>query len=155
MRLGELLVVQGLVTPEDVEAALERQKREGGPIGTHLVAMGVLTTDRLLAVLPGLQRWQAMHGPNHPNTYRARYSYARALLAAGRPMEALKHAQAALDGYRATIGEKHAWTGEALQLILKARQVMTNKALQLETDARQYTDAVHDKRKEATTTPAI
>jgi hypothetical protein len=31
MRLGELLVMQGLVTIEDVEAALERQKQEGGP----------------------------------------------------------------------------------------------------------------------------
>ena len=30
------------------------------------------------------QRWQPMHGPEHPNTHRVHHSYARALLAAGR-----------------------------------------------------------------------
>jgi hypothetical protein len=136
MRLGELFAVQGLVTPEDVEEALERQKQQGGRIGTHLVAMGVLTNEKLFAVLPGLQRWQAMHGPDHPNTHRARYSYARALLAAGRAGESLKHAEAALAGYRATVGEKHAWTVEALQLIAEARAAATAGALQRLAEAR-------------------
>jgi len=139
MRLGELLVGQGLVTQEDVEAALARQKQQGGRLGNHLVAMGVLTVDKLLMALRGqqevgatldmcartYQRWQTMHGPNHPNTHRARYSYARALLAGGRAPESLKHAEAALAGFRASVGENHAWTDEALQLVADARHVVT------------------------------
>ena len=135
MRLGELLVGQGLVTAEDVEAALQRQRQEGGRLGTHLVAMGVLTVENLLVALRGqqevdatlvmcartLQRWQGVHGFSHPNTHRARYSYARALLAAGRSGEAVKHAEAALAGHRATVGENHAWTDDALQLVADAR----------------------------------
>jgi hypothetical protein len=124
MRIGEFLVVQGLVTPEAVEAALKYQKQKGGRLGQHLVAMGAVTPDKLSAVLPGLQRWQAMHGPNHPNMHRARYSYARSLLAADRPAEAMEHAEAALIGYRATVGEQHAWAAEALQLIADAREAV-------------------------------
>lgn len=135
MRLGELLVGQGLLAPEDLETALQRQKQQGGRLGTHLVAMGYMTVDKLLVALRGqqevdatlamcartLQRWQGMHGASHPNTHRARYSYARALLAAGRSTEAVKHAEAALAGHRATVGEHHAWTDEALQLVADAR----------------------------------
>jgi hypothetical protein len=135
MRLGELLVGQGVLAPADLEAALQRQKEEGGRLGIHLVAMGFLTVDKLLVALRGqqevdatlvmcartLQRWQGMHGAGHPNTHRARYSYARALLAAGRSAEAVKHAEAALAGHRSTVGENHAWTDEALQLVADAR----------------------------------
>jgi hypothetical protein len=134
MRLGELLVVNGVVTPTDIETALERQKRLGGPIGGHLIAMGVLTEKKLWEVLPGLQRWQTRHGPNHPNTYRARYSYARALLAAGRPAEALRNAEAALTGYRVTVGEKHPWAIEAIQLIAEASAARANLASQVAGD---------------------
>jgi len=123
MRLGELLIIQGLVTPEDVETALERQKQKPGRIGTQLVAMGAVTAKKLSAVLPGILRWQAMHGPHHPNEHRARYSYARALFAAGRRAEALRNAEAALGGYRATIGDNHAWTAEVMQLIERAQHI--------------------------------
>jgi hypothetical protein len=122
MRLGELLVMQGLVTIEDVEGALERQKQEGGPIGSNLVAMGAVTETKLSAVLPRLLRWQTLHGPDHPYTHRARYSYARLLLAAGRRAEALEYAEAAVGGYQATVGEKHVWTAEALQFLAEARE---------------------------------
>lgn len=139
MRLGELLVGQGLLAPEDLEAALRRQSEQGGRLGNHLVAMGLITVDRLLVALRGqkevdatlamcartLQRWQGMHGTSHPNTHRARYSYARALLAAGRSTEAVKHAEAALAGHRATVGELHAWTDEALQLVADARHAVS------------------------------
>jgi hypothetical protein len=135
MRLGELLIGQGLLAPAELESALRRQKEQGGRLGTHLVAMGFMTIDKLLVALRGqqeidvtltmcartLQRWQAMYGVSHPNTHRARYSYARALLAAGRAGEAVKHAEAALAGHRATVGENHAWTDEALQLVADAR----------------------------------
>jgi len=42
MLIGDVLVAQGLVTPADVEAALERQRSEGGILGEHLIAMGKL-----------------------------------------------------------------------------------------------------------------
>lgn len=136
MRLGELLMGQGLITAEDIEAALQRQKQEGGGrLGTHLVAMGAITIDKLVTALRGqqevgatlamcartFQRWHAMHGADHPNTHRARFNYARALLAAGRGGESLKHAEAALAGFRKTVGEHHVWTDEGLQLVADAR----------------------------------
>ena len=138
MRLGELIVGQGLVTAEDVEAALQRQKQQGGRLGMHLVAMGALTIETLVAALRGqqevgstlamsaraFQRWHTLHGADHPNTLRARYSYARALLAAGRSAESLKQAEAALAGIRQSIGENHAWTDDALQLVADARHAV-------------------------------
>ena len=42
MLIGDILIAQGLVTPEDVEAALERQRTQGGILGEHLIAMGKL-----------------------------------------------------------------------------------------------------------------
>jgi len=44
------------------------------------------------------------------------------LLAAGRRAEALEYAEAAVGGYQATVGEKHAWTAEALQFLVEARE---------------------------------
>jgi hypothetical protein len=46
-RLGDILVGRGLVSPADIEAALERQLVEGGRLGDNLVAMGVVTADQL------------------------------------------------------------------------------------------------------------
>ena len=149
MRLGELLVGQGLLAPENLEAALQRQKEQGGRLGTHLVAMGFMTVDKLLVALRGqqevdatlamcartLQRWLSMNGPSHPNTHRARYSYARALLAAGQSAEAVKHAEAALAGHRATVGEHHAWTDEALQLVADTRHAAASAAVYPEATA--------------------
>ena len=52
MRLGELLIGQGLVTPKDVETALQRQKQRGGRPGQpSLRAMGALTVDALVSAL--------------------------------------------------------------------------------------------------------
>jgi Tetratricopeptide repeat len=149
MRLGELLIGQGLVTPEAVAEALKRQRLEGGRLGNHLVAMGALTVDQLVVALRGqrevgatldmcgrtLERWERTHGRNHPNTHRARYSYARALLAGGHAGEAAKHAEAALAGFRATVGEQHAWTDEALQLVADARHAISANEPQLEARA--------------------
>jgi predicted ATPase with chaperone activity len=42
MLIGDVLVAQGLVSREDVEAALERQRNEGGLLGEHLIALGKL-----------------------------------------------------------------------------------------------------------------
>jgi hypothetical protein len=134
MRLGEFLIGQGLITAEDLATALHRQKVQGGRLGNHLVAQGCIGVDQLLTALRGLrdvdatlnmcartfERWRSIHGADHPNTHRARYSYARALLAAGRAPDAVTHAEAALAGIRRQVGEHHAWTDQALQLVADA-----------------------------------
>jgi hypothetical protein len=51
MQLGDILVAQGLVSPEDLEAALERQRQEGGLLGENLVALGKLSPEDLDSVL--------------------------------------------------------------------------------------------------------
>jgi len=51
MSLGGLLVGRGLVTLDDVDAALERQKAEGGRLGDNLIALGLLTAEQLLSVI--------------------------------------------------------------------------------------------------------
>ncbi|HTZ38411.1 MAG TPA: tetratricopeptide repeat protein [Stellaceae bacterium] len=131
MRLGELLIGQGIATPADIETALKRQKREGGRLGTHLIAMGVLNVEQLLTMLRGqhevnvaidlceqaLQRLLTVCGPNHPNTYRARYNLARAFLAAGRQGDAREHAEWALAGHMTLLGREHTWTREAAQFV--------------------------------------
>ncbi|MDQ3560946.1 MAG: ATPase, partial [Pseudomonadota bacterium] len=51
MLLGDILVAQGLVTPADVAAALERQQARGGILGDHLVELGKLRPADLEAVM--------------------------------------------------------------------------------------------------------
>lgn len=50
-RLGELLVQAGAVTGEQVQAALARQQRHGGRLGSHLVEMGYLSETALALTL--------------------------------------------------------------------------------------------------------
>jgi energy-coupling factor transporter ATP-binding protein EcfA2 len=55
MRIGELLIGAKLVTPQQVEAAQQRQAREGGDLGSMLVTMGAIeasTLERLLRISP-------------------------------------------------------------------------------------------------------
>jgi hypothetical protein len=47
IRLGELLVQMGRVTPDEVERALAHQREHGGYVGDSLVALGILTRDEL------------------------------------------------------------------------------------------------------------
>jgi hypothetical protein len=142
MRLGELLVGQGLASPEEVETALKRQKREGGRLGTHLVAMGILTVEQLLTALRGqhevgvavdlceqaLARLLVVCGPNHPNTYRARYNLARALLASGRASESIEHAEWALAGHLTLLGREHLWTKESADFVADVRHALARNA---------------------------
>lgn len=53
--LGQLLVDEGLVMPEGVERALDRQRRHGGHLGTNLLEEGLIEEEPLLSVL-GRQR---------------------------------------------------------------------------------------------------
>lgn len=50
-RLGEILVDENLVLPEQVEEALSRQRETGRRLGQVLVDMGLLTHDQLTHVL--------------------------------------------------------------------------------------------------------
>ncbi len=55
MRIGDVLIGANLATPQDVEAAKKLQAREGGDVGSHLVAMGIVasaTLERLLRISP-------------------------------------------------------------------------------------------------------
>ena len=51
MSLGGLLVGRGLVTVDDIDAALERQRAQGGRLGDNLIALGLLTAEELLSVI--------------------------------------------------------------------------------------------------------
>ena len=51
MLVGDVLVAHGLVTQADVEAALERQRTEGGRLGDNLVALGKLKSADLESVM--------------------------------------------------------------------------------------------------------
>jgi hypothetical protein len=53
MLIGDILVAEGLVTQEDVEAALELQRAHGGILGEHLIAMGRLAQADLDRVMKG------------------------------------------------------------------------------------------------------
>src|SRR5271155_5539316 len=50
-RLGELLVKEKLIAPDQLKQALEYQKQHGGRLGTALVKMGLVTDDEVTAVL--------------------------------------------------------------------------------------------------------
>src|SRR5262249_6085470 len=51
MSLGGLLVGRGLITRSDLDAALGRQRTEGGRLGDNLIALGLLTTEELESVI--------------------------------------------------------------------------------------------------------
>jgi energy-coupling factor transporter ATP-binding protein EcfA2 len=51
MRLGELLVAQGLVTIADIEAATAHQLSQGGRLGEILIAHGKLTEKQLNSII--------------------------------------------------------------------------------------------------------
>jgi type IV pilus assembly protein PilB len=50
-RLGDLLVAEGLINADQLDAALEEQKRTGEKIGTALVASRAITEDQLVEFL--------------------------------------------------------------------------------------------------------
>ena len=51
MQIGDILVAHGLVTPDDLAEALERQREQGGRLGENLVALGKLRAEDLDEVL--------------------------------------------------------------------------------------------------------
>lgn len=52
LKLGQLLVAQGLIQPEELAAALASQKKSGaGRVGAALIAMGAIPEEKLVRVL--------------------------------------------------------------------------------------------------------
>ena len=51
IKLGEILVKQGVVRPDQMNKALEEQKRSGGKLGQILVQMGIIKDVQLLKAL--------------------------------------------------------------------------------------------------------
>ncbi|MEW6074806.1 MAG: ATPase, T2SS/T4P/T4SS family [Candidatus Omnitrophota bacterium] len=51
LRLGELLIKEGLLKEDDLNKAISLQKQEGGRLGEVLVKMGVLREDQIVAAL--------------------------------------------------------------------------------------------------------
>jgi type IV pilus assembly protein PilB len=50
-RIGELLIESGCLTQENLEEALQHQKKEGGMIGQILIRLGYISEDSLIAAL--------------------------------------------------------------------------------------------------------
>ena len=50
-KLGELLIKEKLITPPQLQEALDHQRANGGRLGSSLVKLGVLTEDEITAVL--------------------------------------------------------------------------------------------------------
>lgn len=70
MQLGEMLITRGLATPAIIDAAIERQVKEGGRLGENLIAMGAVTADQIAEVVnatPAIPAGIAESGINERN----------------------------------------------------------------------------------------
>jgi hypothetical protein len=59
-------------------------------------------------------------GPEHRDTNRGRYNFARLLLADGNPAEALRHSEVALAAQEKVLGAKDSWTKDAARVTADA-----------------------------------
>jgi type IV pilus assembly protein PilB len=50
-KLGQLLISSHVITEEQLNEAVSHQRREGGRLGTHLVKLGYITEEKLIAFL--------------------------------------------------------------------------------------------------------
>ncbi len=62
MLLGDILVAKGLVSKEDIERAVERQRESGGRFGESLIALEIITAEQIEEVL---SEW-----PKPPGTFK-------------------------------------------------------------------------------------
>lgn len=51
IRIGTLLLQRGLLTQEQLQEVVTRQKQEGGTIGSHILSLGYCTEEQLVAAL--------------------------------------------------------------------------------------------------------
>ncbi len=69
MRLGDILLMRGLVRSADIETAIRRQRAQGGKLGENLIALGLMTTEQLFEVMdetPEMPRTVAETGVSRP-----------------------------------------------------------------------------------------
>ena len=50
-KLGEILVRENLITPQQLREALEYQRASGGKLGSNLVKLGIISDDVITTVL--------------------------------------------------------------------------------------------------------
>jgi hypothetical protein len=138
MHLGQILVAQRLVTKPTLDAAMQRQRKQGGRLGYQLVAMGALTPEQLTAALArqrdleaavtasarSLRTVRIQHGEMNRQTVRARQELGRAYLAAGQAADALSLSESALQEYRKAFGAEHVYTREMAKLAADARAAL-------------------------------
>jgi hypothetical protein len=142
MRIGELLVRQGLVSPSHINEAMLRKRSCGGALGANLVALGRLTPqqladalhdqrelERLRTVECTLTEWERQFGADHLNTSRARYHLARLRLTAGEAAAALELSSSALAAQRTVLGAEHEWTQATARLAEIAHCVLERGSL--------------------------
>jgi predicted ATPase with chaperone activity len=51
MRLSDILLMRGLVRGPDLEIAFDRQRKQGGRLADNLIALGLMTTEQLYALI--------------------------------------------------------------------------------------------------------
>lgn len=51
IRLGDVLIQKGLITTEQLDKALEEQKKSGGLLGETMVTLGIVSEDILIDTL--------------------------------------------------------------------------------------------------------
>src|SRR3989338_7691010 len=51
LRLGELLIKEGIITQDQLEKAISIQRQEGGRLGEILVKLGILKEEQVVAIL--------------------------------------------------------------------------------------------------------
>ncbi len=59
-KIGEMLIEENLVTEEQLERALKKQKEKGGRLGSHLIDMGLISPEVLLSLLSRQTRFPAI-----------------------------------------------------------------------------------------------
>lgn len=62
LRLGDILLMRRLLPVHELEAALERQRKQGGRLGENLIALGLITREQLTSIL--------QETPSNPLTVR-------------------------------------------------------------------------------------
>jgi hypothetical protein len=138
MQLGELLVARNLISRGDLSVALARQEANGGRIGDNLIAMGLIAKKILDEALRAqyvlakcildaedlLTKSTRILGNSDPKTNRIRCRLAAALVAGGRPEDALSVARTAQASLLQRLGHEHQWTKEAVQAVADATEAV-------------------------------
>lgn len=71
IKLGELLVKENVITPQQLQEALQHQKERGGKLGSSLVALGFLTDEAITHFLSRQYGVPRSTSPNSRSTPRS------------------------------------------------------------------------------------